>query len=1150
MPSPVGEDNWVDFVDRQLREASDLEGRVRVIEAFRHATAAEPGSLKVWTAYCEYFWSLYLDCQPGNDAGWPRDEQQMGRETFTLDAALNLWQEAYEAVQYRLADSHQLWNRWVSLEMELLRRTATEAGVRRITHLFKDRLVVPHATWDATSQMFSSFLSEYNRHAYESEMQEVTRNAGRAKRLFDLREPWEAKLDRAARSHDAPTLRATLSEYLDWEIRLVKSRKDAKDVVVNFHICLGLFSRALTGVLSSDEDTWLNFVVLISTMHTDLKMGRCHIPSALVPSMLDVLRRAVRHIPWSGPIWARYILTAEEVGLPFADVERIKHAATDSDQLDRDGMTSVLDMYSAWCGYLKRSAMNPSPNEEAIDVAEVGLGSALEDVKHWGKRKYGDAYQGDPDYRLEKILIQFLTEKKDDVESARGVWEELSRVELHANSYDFWLNWYLWEMMVFTAARSKTRSPTPMTRTQGLRVPAFATRVFTRALKVRTVDWPERLMEIYLKHCNDYELAETLREAQDTVYKTRKGVAKRREREAAQAARAAQEAQAAQAAQAAQTAQAAQATQAAQVAQPTQEAIQPAASQADQPMPDATDASSSPGSKRKREPTPGDDDAGSKRAKSESHGEDLKRDRENTSVWVTGLPKDATQTKLKQFFRGYGHINNIDLQHSAESTTALIELGSPDDARTALLRDAKYFGEHAVYVTTATDCTLFVTNYPPEADEGFIRSLFKHCGDIFSVRFPSLKYNTKRRFCYLTFRERDAATAATKLDGKSLEAGKYKLLAKFSDPAARQNRHGAQAEERELHIVNLPRSTGEEDVRGMFEKAGRVVSVRVPRNMAGFSHGTAFVVMQTKEEAAAAIEKLDKLVFGNHPIKVELSRPLTQKVTATSRAAEDSAAPNAGSPTAASSPQPPQPSGPARGEIAARSLAILNIPDTMTDARLRALLTAAAVPELNKLVLHPQHGGAVAEFADAAAAGRAALVIDGLAAGEQQGGAERRLRTGTVGELFKTKGERRVDRVDLPAPTSARAPGPGSGSQGGTVGEGKEKKGAAAAAELMPPPPLVVRRPHPQGGGRAGPKRVLGFMGGVPAAKKTVGDGADGAMSNGDAKGGGKSNADFKKMFLSGGGKSTAAGAGAADAETKIVDGEGEQQGNGSRTTD
>ncbi|EGS20190.1 splicing factor (prp24)-like protein [Thermochaetoides thermophila DSM 1495] len=1049
MTNPVGEDNWLEHVERQIRQATDLEGRVRVIESFQRATLAEPGSLKLWIAYCEYFWSLYVDCnQRGNEIGWPQDELAIGRETFTFDAALNLWQEGYEAVQYRLSDSHELWNRWVSHEMELLRRTTTEAGVRRITQLFKNRLLVPHATWNETSQMFSTFLSEYNRHAWETEMEQITRNAQGAKKLYEQRDPWEMKLAAATRSRDAAAMRSVMTEYLDWEIKQAKTRKDRDEAIACFQICLGLFSRALTGVLSSDENTWMNYIVFVSTTHTDIKEGRSPVPGHMVPDMLDALSRSVKHVPWCGALWARYILAAEESGLSFSDIEQIKHSATDNGQLDRDGMMGVLEMYAAWCGYLKRTAMVPDASEEAVDVAEVGLLSALEDVKHWGTRKY-DNYQGDPQYRLEKILIQFLTEKKDDIDGARAVWEDLAKNPLHAGKYDFWLNWYFWEMMVFTTLRNRTPSPTPTNACQALRVPTFATEVLTRALKVRGLNWPDRVMEIYLQHCNDYETAETLREAQDTVLKTRKALAKRREREAAQAAQVAQVQWAAQ-----------------------------TVNSADYHMVDVSETVGSPGSKRKREETP-EDGTGSKRAKNENNDEErLKRDRENTSVFVLDLPAEVTQTKLKQFFREYGHINNIDIQKRDGEVVALVEFKTSDEAKSALLRDGKYLGDRVVRVQPATDCTLFVTNYPPDADERYIRHLFKDCGEIHSIRFPSLKYNTKRRFCYVTFRNREAATAATKLDGKPLSDGKYKLVAKFSDPLAKQQRHGAQAEERELHVINLPRGTSEEDISGLFSKAGRVVSVRVPRNMAGQSHGTAFVVMETKEQAQEAIRLCDKLIFGNHPIKVELSRPTTTKTTAVARVMDGT-------------PEPQEGQGmPTPAEIAARTIAVLGIPDTMTDARVRAALTSATNAPIVKLVLHPVHGGAIVEFADAAAAGKAALSIDGM---EIEPG--KKVRTGTTQELFRNKAEKRVDRIDKPhsQPQSHAHPLQQQASQ--------DKK---SAAELMPPPTLL-RRPG------SGPKlkRGLGFVGAISAKKSAP------ATINGEqGQTGSKSNEDFRKFFL------------------------------------
>ncbi|OIW29274.1 hypothetical protein CONLIGDRAFT_413679 [Coniochaeta ligniaria NRRL 30616] len=1043
MTSPVGEDSWIDYVDQQLGGANDLESRVHVIELFREAVAAEPGSIKVWTAYCEYFWSLHIDCQPGSDAGWPLDEQIIGRDTFSLDDALKLWQEGYEAVKYRLNDSHELWNRWISLEMELLAKTRTDQGVKRVTYLFKNRLAVPHATWDETSQMFSSFLSEYNRRAYEQEMLQVTENGRDAKKHYEQRETFEIRLRAAAKSGKPEEYEAVMRHYLDWEMGQFRLKKDD---LLTFETCLGLYARALTGPLATEESLWINYVVFLSSAHSEIKTGRIKSDAVIraVPNMIDTLRRAVLHVPWSGTAWARYILSAEEAGLSFPDMESIKHAATNSSQLDRDGMGAVLEMYSAWCGYLKRTAMNPTATEEAVDLAEIGLPAALEDVQHWGKRRYGDVYQGDPNYRLEKIYIQFLTEKKESPDEARRLWERLSNKNIHANSYDFWLNYYLWEMFVFASSKNKARSPTPATLAQGLRVPSLATQVFIKALHRRELDWPERVMEVYLQHCNDYEVPDTLRQALDTVHKTRISVSKRREKEAA----------AAQASYA----------QALPQLQASNETVE-----------------DSPSGKRKREGSPGQEkETSNKRAKSEarngteaSHDEQaLKRDRENTSVFVSNLPPATDMKKLRQYFRDYGHIVKLDIKSEGDGesgrATALVEFATPEEAQSALLKDGKYFGQDVVSVRPASGCALFVTNYPPTAGEKYIRELFKDCGEIFNVRFPSLKYNAHRRFCYVTFLDKDAAYAATKLDGKLID-GKFRLQSKYSDPGARQQRSGAQAEEREIHVRNLHPDLAEDDVKSLFAKHGNVQDVRIQRDMGGKSRGTAFVDMETKEQAQVAIKELDKASYRNRVLTVEISKSNKPKTTAVSR----------GTPGASTSPSP-GPSGrdeegdetmhddasasrphsdhsrkPKPAEIAARTIAILGLPDTVNDARVRAMVEPLG--EIAKLTLQPLHGGATVEFANAAAAGKAALAIEGMEIEEG-----RKLRVGTVAELFKEKGETRIDRIDI---KPAGAP------------KSKDETKAAAARALMPPP-STLRRAVPSLGGRRG-RGGLGFVGGV-----------------------------------------------------------------------
>lgn len=1062
MANPVGEESWLAYIDETVRNASDLEQRVNVVELYKRAVDFEPGSMQLWLAYCNYFWSLWADSQ-SSDAGWSEEEQMMGRELFSFGAALDLWQQGYEAIKYRLDDSHTLWDRWISLEMELLAKTRTPDGVQRITQLYRNRLSTPHLTWADTSQAFSSFLSEYNQAAWEDSMKDVTTRAQGAKRLIDARDPFELKLGKAARSGDIEAQKSIMAEYLEWEMMQSKRNNDQPEIALD--LCRGLYARALSGILSTDEATWLDYLVFLSSSHGD---------SAAPENLLDVLRRAVQHCPWSGRMWNRYVLCAEEAKLAFAEIESIKHAATSEDQLYRDGMESMIEMYVAWCGFLKRNAMDASVTDEAVDVADVGLRAALEDVAVVGKRLYGKDFQGDPKFRLERIYIQYLTEKKGSIEEARGQWNKLGSVQVHADSYDFWFRYYMWEMLIFSSNPQPLRSPTPSSGGLRARVPTLATAVLSRAASRRTIDWPEKVLEVYLQHCNDYELPAAVRSATDFVHKVGKAVAKRRDQDE-------REKQAAYAA-------------------------YYSAQEPSQVAPDATaDLNSPSGSKRKREPAQDADEepeGATKRQKgdSEESGQQQpnlqgpKRDRENATVVVTNLPSDVTQTKVRQYFKEFGHINHLTAlvkDQDGQSSTALIEFSSVEEARSALLRDGKYFGQSQISVQSGYDLTVYVANYPPVADEKYIRDLFQGCGQILSVRLPSLRVNTHRRFCYVSFRDREASAKAVKMEGTVLD-GRYKLLAKYSDPGHKKSREGAVAEGREIHVTNLDRSVTEAELRDVFSKSGKVTRVNIPVSLGGKNRGFAYLDFETKEQAEQAARDMNNVKLSNQIIKVEVSMESKVKAIAKSvNPGRDSASPapssRDGDAAMEDSPDLTRPN-PTASEISARTVALMGLPDTVNDARVRALVEPLGT--IVKLVLQPSHGGAKIEFADAATAGKAGLELNSM---EFEG---QKLRTGSLDELRRAKAERQEDRIVY-----------GTGSK-----EQKAKTGASApkASTLMAPP--SVRRPVP---GRPGPKRGLGF-----GFKKTPAGGAakpseDGSTSEGVPAP--KSNADFKAMFLASG---------------------------------
>jgi RNA recognition motif-containing protein len=81
-----------------------------------------------------------------------------------------------------------------------------------------------------------------------------------------------------------------------------------------------------------------------------------------------------------------------------------------------------------------------------------------------------------------------------------------------------------------------------------------------------------------------------------------------------------------------------------------------------------------------------------------------------------------------------------------------------------------------------------------------------------------------------------------------------------------------------LYVGNLPFSTDEQTLEGMFAQAGPVESVRVMRDQAtGRARGFAFVEMATAEGAQAAIEKFNNAELEGRRLAVNEARPQTAR---------------------------------------------------------------------------------------------------------------------------------------------------------------------------------------------------------------------------------------------------------------------------------
>ncbi|OAR02588.1 hypothetical protein LLEC1_00326 [Akanthomyces lecanii] len=1051
MASPVGEGNWLSYLEEAARHATDLEQSVNLVELYKSAVGAEPGSLKIWLAYCQYFSSLRI-ASASAESSWSDEEKDIGQEIFSFEAELELWQVGYDSIKFRLSDSHLLWDKKIAVEKDVLATTKQPETIQKIANEYKLRLTTPHLTWDETSQAFSSFLSEHYQSAWESSMQEVTLSAQKTKAIITARDPFETRLSQSIRQGELDSQQRIMLEYLEWET--TQSWKDLDNPQLAADICSALHDRALTGTFAFDEAVWYGYISFLSAR------PQLHPPGKLV----DAARRAVRHCPSSGRLWARYILCAEESNFPFENVESIKNSAIEQEQLGSSGMDNMIEMYQSWCGYVKRSAMRASGRDEIVEMADVAIKACIEDVRAKGKKSCGKDFQGDPKLRLERIYVQFLTEVKDAVPQARALWKKLANVKLYSDMYDFWTRYYIWEMSVFWSELQQNQGPSSIPSD---RIPSLATEVLHKASLRRTIDWPEKVLELYLQHCNDYESPEALRKCLYSVYRGERAVKRRREREereqaavyAAYYSSAAPEAQAA-----------------------------------------ATDDPQSL-NKRKHDSLMNDEEStqvSTKRQKSKQDdvetkstiSQPAKRDRENSTVIILNLPPDTTQSKVRQYFKDYGHVKNFTAfvkEENGKSITALLEFTSSSEAESALLRNQKYFGEHQLYVGPGHDLTVYVANYPPAADEKYIRALFQDCGEILSIRWPSLKVNAHRRFCYVSFRDQVAAAKAVEKEGKLLE-DKYRLLSKFSDPGHKKDREGAVAEGREVHVANLDSDVVETDIRNVFAKYGNVTRVNIPQGFSGKPRGFCFLDFQTKEQAEKAVSELNNTKFRHQILQVSVSR--MSKVKTTAKTTTTATMVGDGDFSMETSAANKKNNAATAEDISARTIALLGLPDTVNDARVQKLVQPFG--SVVRLVMQPMHGGAIIEFRDAASAGKAALQLNSM---DYEG---YQLRTGSPDELRLAKAER-GDGQSAAKPKDKQ------------IARGGNENGKSARSSGLMLAPSAIRRPM---AARPGPKRGLGFTPREAAAGSTEVNSKDPSTTRPK-----KSNADFRAMFLANSGE-------------------------------
>ncbi|KZT61784.1 hypothetical protein CALCODRAFT_490685 [Calocera cornea HHB12733] len=723
-------------------------------------------------------------------------------------------QEIVNRAEGDMSRGSEVWDLWMQWELSRLDKRAGREKQQRVDALhqtFLERIQFPHATNDETFQAYSTFVSTYlPPSVYEETMVQASSARQSALKQWSFRADHEAGLVNGPPAYDA---------YLSWE-------KNPKKLVTERVRCL--YERAIAdaanrrstegeaGIAASKWEGlfWVGLIQFIIEHAGDEQLE------------MSIFSRAIRSVPENGAVWAAYIRALERHGL-LEQIPDVYAGALATNLLSASDVVEITLAYGAQLKRLLMGSETPEPDEELFETLSTLLKNAVEKVR---------SLEGaDPRLRLEKfwssIYVDLQEPSEEIMETARKVWG--GAVKQYANSY---IAWSLYAQFIW----------------QDLRDPDRARRIYKEAAARNQLDWPEAIFDAWIDFEHRFGTVDEVETAMIRVKQLSEKLAVKRQQEAA-----------------AYQAHNAQVMAEQEALHPVEDLSQPAVPMEVEPVPQSQGDATK---KRKAE------DDGEGHAPKRMRGEELdaqpqsvqapeastsastqplKRDRENSSVFVSGLSADITEEDLRLLFHDCGDLREVKMSQVSGNYVATVEFMTKDSVPAALTKDKKRINGEEVAVNLAWKSTLFVTNFPEKYDDAAIRELFTPFGTIFDVRWPSKRINTTRRFCYVQYISPNAANDALALNDEELEPER-RISVHISDPGRKKQRTDAGADKREVYVAGLARGVKNEELEQLFGAKGRVKEVRLARGPDGLCKGFGFVEFEDEEGAEAALSLNNK----------------------------------------------------------------------------------------------------------------------------------------------------------------------------------------------------------------------------------------------------------------------------------------------------
>lgn len=169
---------------------------------------------------------------------------------------------------------------------------------------------------------------------------------------------------------------------------------------------------------------------------------------------------------------------------------------------------------------------------------------------------------------------------------------------------------------------------------------------------------------------------------------------------------------------------------------------------------------------------------------------------------------------------------------------------------------------------------VFIKNLDRSIDNKAMYDTFSAFGNILSCKVAQDENGSSKGYGFVHFETEEAANKSIEKVNGMLLNGKKVYVGRFIPRKEREKELGEKAKLfTNVYVKNFGEDLSEEQLRGMFEKYGKITSYKIMNKDDGKSKGFGFVAFESPEAAEAAVEALNgkHLTFYKHMLHYLIS---------------------------------------------------------------------------------------------------------------------------------------------------------------------------------------------------------------------------------------------------------------------------------------